>query len=263
MRARAALLALAGLAAIATAARSQTAHDVAAYLGTVRTTTGATTPVIESPMLGDSINTFGLQTLYTHVTFGDFGETPFGAERADVFGGGLFASIFGGRLGVTASAAYLAPDCPIGLVCRGNGTGGGSVTMRLANAAVGDPGGRVTSSLRAAGGWSFDAGSDRYASATVGAPIAFSAQEGRYRIAAFLSPGMAWGSVKTTELVISDFGDFMQPFDHSGARGMLSGGVGFVPDGAGVGVHIGFEKVFMTRGGAQFGAALSWSGAAR
>lgn len=263
MPARATRLALAGLAAFATAGRSQTAHDVAAYLGTVRTTTGATTPVIESPMLGDSLKTFGLQALYTHVTFGDFGDTPFGAERADVFGGGAYASVFAGRLGLTASAAYLTPDCPIGLVCRGNGTAGASATMRLANGAAGDPGGRVTLSLRAAGGWSFDAGSDRYASATVGTPLAFSAAEGRYRIAAFLAPGFAWGSVKTRELVLSDEGDFFQPFNHSGARGMLSGGVGLVPDAGGVGVHIGFEKVFMTRGGAQVGAALSWSGAAR
>lgn len=263
MSARAALLALASLAAFAAASSSQTAHDVAAYLATVRTTTGGATPVVESPMLGDSINTFGLQALYTHVTFGDFGETPFGAERADVFGGAAFASIFGGRLGLTGSAAYLAPDCPIGLVCRGNGTAGASATMRLANAAVGDPGGRVTLSLRAAGGWSFDAGSDRYTSATAGLPIAFSAAEGRYRVAAFLSPGFAWGSVKTRELVLDDEGDFFQPFDHSGARGMLSGGVGFVPDAGGVGFHIGFQRIFMTRGGAQFGAALSWSGAAR
>jgi len=244
-------------------APAQTAHDVSAYLATARSVTGSEATVVDAPMLGDTVNVFGIQALYTHVTFGDFGETPFGAERADLFGGALFGSLLGGRLGLTGSAGYLVPDCPIGIVCRGNGSAGASATMRLANAAMGDSAGRVTLSLRAAGAWSFDAGSDRYTSATVGAPIAFSAGEGNYRIAMFVSPGLAWGSLKTRLLVLEDEGSFFQPFNHSGTRGMLSGGLGFMPDRGGIGLHLGFEKVFMTRGGAQYGAAITWSGAAR
>lgn len=238
---------------------AQNVHDLSAYLGTVLTSAGAS-PIVDAPMLGDSVNVFGVEALYTHLTFGDFGSLgPIGSLRADAFGGAASTSLFGGRLGVSASAAYIVPDCPIGLECRGNGSAGGSAIIRLANAAVGDSAGRVTLSLRGAGAWSFDAGSDRYASATASTPIAFSAREGSYRIVAFAAPGFAWGSLKSRTFVNPETGE-LGPFDHSGARAMLSGGLGFVPDRAGIGVHVGFQKIFVTGAGAQYGGGLTWSG---
>jgi len=259
VRQRFLLAASAVCAVCAHPASAQNVHDLSAYLATVLTTTGAS-PVVDAPMLGDSVNVFGVQALYTHLTFGDFGDLgPVGSVRADAFGGAVEASFLGGRLGIGANAAYIVPDCPIGFECRGNASAGGSAIVRLANAAVGDSAGRVTLSVRTAGSWSFDAGSDRYASATVGAPIAFSAREGHYRILAFGAPGIAWGSLKTKTFVNPQTGE-LGPFDHSGARGMLSGGIGFLPDRAGVGVQIGFQKIFVSQAGAQYGAALTWSG---
>jgi len=240
-------------------AGAQNVHDLSAYLATALTSTGAS-PVIDAPMLGDSVNVFGVQALYTHLTFGDFGDLgPVGSVRADAFGGAASASFLGGRLGIGANAAYIVPDCPIGFECRGNASAGGSAIVRLVNAAVGDSAGRVTLSLRTAGSWSFNAGSDRYASATVGTPIAFSAREGSYRILAFGAPGIAWGSLKSKTFVNPQTGE-LGPFDHSGARGMLSGGVGFLPDRSGVGLQLGFQKIFVTGAGTQYGAALTWNG---
>lgn len=242
-------------------APGQTVHDVSAYFGSALTTTGATTPIVDLPMLGDSVNVFGVQALYTHLSFGDFGTLgPIGSVRADAFGGAAYTSVLAGRIGISANAAYIVPDCPIGLNCRGNASIGASAIVRVANAAVGDSAGHITLSFRGAGAWSFDAGSDRYASAMATTPIAFSAREGSYRIVLFGAPGVAWGSVKTRTFVSTDTGTVLEHFDHTGARGMISGGLGFVPERAGIGVDIGFQKIFVDHAGSQYGAALTWSG---
>jgi len=47
------------------------------------------------------------------------------------------------------------------------------------------------------------------------------------------------------------------PIDEHGVRGGLSGGLAFVPVRAGVGVHLGFQRIFVDHAGAQFSAALS------
>jgi hypothetical protein len=239
--------------------RAQNVHDVAAYFGSVLSTPGAAATVAEQPILGDNIDTWGLSPFYTHESLGGFGTlSPFGTVSTNVFGGSLFASILGGRLGLVATGAYINPNCPDGFACKGFATVGGTALLRLLRAPMEtDPGARVTLSLRAAGGWAFAPDSDRYASASVGVPIALSASEGAYRVVAFVSPSLVWGTFKT--LVPSADLNSLVLFDHEGVRGMLSGGLAFVPSRSGVGVHLGFQRMFVDHAGTQYSVALSWN----
>lgn len=239
--------------------RAQNVHDVAAYFGTAFSTPGAAATIAEQPISGDNINTWGIAPFYTHESLGDFGAvTPFGDVSVNVFGGSLYASVLGGRLGLVATGAYLNPRCPDGFDCKGFATAGGTALLRLLRAPIGtDSGANVTLSLRASGGWAFAPDSDRYASATVGVPIALSAAEGNYRVIAFVTPGLTWGTLKT--LVPNANLDSLVLFHHDGVRGMISGGVAVVPSRSGVGVHLGFQRIFVDHAGTQFSVALSWN----
>jgi hypothetical protein len=247
------------LLTLAAPLRAQNVHDVAAYFGTIFSTPGAAATIAEQPILGDNIDTWGITPFYTHESFGDFGAvTPFGGVSANVFGGSLYASLFSGRLGLVATGAYIDPRCPEGFDCKGFATAGGTALLRMLRAPIGtDPGSNVTLSLRAAGGWAFAPDSDRYVSASVGLPIALSAVEGSYRIVAFVTPGLTWGTLRT--LVPNASLDSLVRFHHDGVRGMLSGGIAFVPSREGVGVHLGFQRIFVDHAGTQFSAALSWN----
>jgi hypothetical protein len=248
------------LLAIASSARAQNVKDFAAYFGSIFTTTGAAATMAEQPMLGDSTNIWGLAPNYTHESLGDFGTAgAFGDVSANVYGGSLYASFLHGRLGLMATGGYINPSCRDGFDCKGFATVGGSVLYRLLRNSVTSDygGGRFTMSLRAAGGYAFAPDSDRYVSASVGVPLALSAPEGSYRIVGFLTPGFTWGSLKT--VLLESGGSVIVPIDEHGVRGVLSGGVGFVPSGAGVGLHLGFQRIFVDHAGTQFSAALSWN----
>jgi hypothetical protein len=238
---------------------AQNVHDVAAYFGTAFSTPGAAATIAEQPILGDNIDTWGIAPFYTHESLGDFGAvTPSGDVSVNVLGGSLYASLFSGRLGLVATGAYINPSCPDGFDCKGFATAGGAALYRLLRAPIGsDSGANVTLSLRASGGWAFAPDSDRYASASVGVPIALSAAEGSYRVVAFVTPGLTWATLKT--LVPNANLDSLVLFHHDGVRGMLSGGVAFVPSRAGVGVHLGFQRIFVDHAGTQFSVALSWN----
>lgn len=248
------------LLVVAIPARAQTVHDLAAYFGTAYTT-GIEAPHVEQPMLGDQWNVWGVHAFYTHLSFGDFGGasgTGVPSATGNAYGGSVSASFLEGTLGVTAMGGYLVRSCPADVACAGFTVVGGNALYRLLRAPIaGDSDSRVTVSLRAAGGWAFAPDSDRYYSFNVGIPIALSAPEGsNYRIVGFLTPGLTGASLKT---VTFDAGGSPTPFHHDGTRGMLSGGVGFVPTRAGVGLDLGFQKIFVDHSGTQFSASLTWN----
>lgn len=259
-RMRRTLSVLAALSLATIPARAQTVHDVAAYFGTAYTT-GIEIPRVEQPMLGDNNSVWGMHAFYTHESYGDFGTLQglaAGNVSGNAFGASASASFLDGRLGLSAMGGYLVPSCPSGVTCNGFASAGGSAIFRLLRAPIStDSGGRVTLSLRASAAWAFAPDSDRYVSATVGTPIAFSAPEGRnYRVVGFVTPGLAWATVKT---LVPNFADSLVVFHHDGVRGMISGGVGFMPTGSGVGVSVGVQKIFVSHCGAQFGATLTWN----
>jgi hypothetical protein len=248
------------LLAFSSPARAQNVHDFSAYFGSIFTTTGAAAVMAEQPMLGDSTNIWGLAPLYTHESFGDFGGGgAFGDVSANVYGGSIYASFLRGRLGLTATGGYIDPKCLDGVDCTGFATIGGSLLYRLLRTSVVSDyeGGRFTMSLRVAGGYAFAPDSDRYVSASAGIPLAFSAPEGTCRIVGFLTPGFTWGSLKT--VLLESGGNVIAPIDEHGVRGVLSGGVAFVPSAAGVGLHLGFQRIFVDHAGTQYSAALSWN----
>ena len=252
--------ALSILLLVSNRASGQTVHDLASYFGTAYTT-GIEIPRVEQPMLGDKLDTWGLHAFYTHESYGDFG-TLAGAAAGNVsgnaFGASASASFLDGRFGVSAMGGYLVPSCPTGVTCSGFASAGGSAIFRLVRAPLeGDSGSRITLSLRGSGAWAFAPDSDKYVSATVGLPIAFSAPEGRtHRVVGFVTPGLAWASVKT---LTPNANDSLVVFHHDGVRGMVSGGLGFMPTGSGVGISVGVQKIFVSHGGAQFGATLTWN----
>jgi hypothetical protein len=244
--------------ALPLAAHAQSVHDAAAYLGTAFTT-GIDAPRVEQPMLGDTTNVWGVHAFYTHIGFGLF--QPFntiGPVKANAFGGAVSTSLLSGRLGLAVMGGYLSPSCSAGETCNGFADIGGDALFRILRAPIEtDSAARITVSLRGATGWAFAPDSDKYVSATVGLPIAFSAPEGRgHRIVGFVTPGLAWGTVKT---LVPNFADSLVVFHHDGVSGMLSGGVAYLPTASGVGLSLGFQKLFVSNAGTQFSAALTWN----
>jgi hypothetical protein len=77
-----------------------------------------------------------------------------------------------------------------------------------------------------------------------GVPIALVAGGPTLKVAPFLTPAVGWGRV-------SDSGDSV-----NGARFLLGGGVAFQSLTSGVGVNVGFQKVFIDGGDTMFGISL-------
>jgi hypothetical protein len=127
-------------------------------------------------------------------------------------------------------------------------------------------GSRVTVSLRsAAAGSGTDGNYVKYVSATAGLPIAISAPAGTYRIVGFLTPGITWASVKAPGFIVppSRPDTISQiigggSFQHDGGSGMLSGGLGLAPSTSGLGMSLGFQRIFVRRARTQFGATLTY-----
>jgi hypothetical protein len=258
IRSAAALL----LVTVAGPVQAQDAHGVAAYFGTAFTT-GGEAPHVEQPVLGDNVDTWGLHAFYSHQSASYWGAPdPFGAFHVNAFGGSVSASFLAGRLGLEGTGGRYTFSCAPGIDCKDGVMGGGSALFRLLRAPLSfDSGSRVTMSLRGAAAWSGTGGSDyKYVSATAGIPIALSAAEGTYRVVGFLTPGITWASVKAPVRVLTQFGSINTgSFEHDGTRGMLSGGIGVVPSVNGIGLSLGFQRIFVRQARTQFGVTLTWN----
>ena len=241
---------------------AQNVHDVAAYFGTAFST-AIESPRVEQPMLGDSVNVWGLHPFYTRQSANYWGvPDPFGAFGVSGFGGSISSSFFTGRLGLEAMGGYYAFSCDPGVSCKGGFAGGGSALYRLLRAPmVFRSGSRLTVSLRSGAAWSGAGRADyKYASVTAGLPIALSAPAGAYRVVGFLTPGITWASLKALRLVYTQFGTLnIGSFEHDGTAGLLSGGLGLIPSANGIGVSLGFQRVFVRRARTEFGATLTWN----
>jgi hypothetical protein len=245
--------------------RAQNVHDVAAYFGTALTS-GIEPARVEQPMLGDNVNVWALHPFYSHQSASYWGSSdPFGPFGVNAFGVSVSTSILAGRLGVEAMGGYLSF---FSCACTNGFSGGGSALLRIWRAPF--PfisGSRVTVSLRSAvAGSGTDANYAKYVSATVGLPIAISKQVGAYRVVGFLTPGIAWASVKAPGFIVPPSKPDTIPqiigggsFQHDGGSGMLSGGLGLAPSTRGVGISLGFQRIFVRRARSQLGAAISWN----
>jgi hypothetical protein len=262
---RTSALAAALLAILAAPLGAQNVHDVAAYFGTALTS-GIEPPGVEQPMLGDNVNVWTLNPFYSHQSASYWGSSdPFGAFGVNAFGGSVSTSILAGRVGIEAMGGYLSFSC--GSRCTGGFTGGGSALLRVLHAPL--PfisGSRVTVSLRsAAAGSATDGNYVKYVSATAGLPIAISAPASTYRIVGFLTPGITWASVKAPGFIMppSRPDTISQiigggSYQHDGGSGMLSGGLGLAPSTSGLGMSLGFQRIFVRRARTQFGATLTY-----
>jgi hypothetical protein len=67
------------------------------------------------------------------------------------------------------------------------------------------------------------------------------------QVVSFLAPGFGYGRLAE--------GDE----NESGTRAALGGGVGLLNIGGGLGVNLGFRKIFLEEAPTQWGLGLSWS----
>ena len=230
------LAALASLAAARPAA-AQDFGDIAAFVGLVTTPVGSLPPLPLTPPIADGAvpPRFDLR----------YGRWKFDGDDAaqHTVGAGLRFGAGGGQGSLTAS--YMTCDGCDGAVGLG---------LELTAALVQPTGGQssafsvgVRPSLGVARSFG-DAEGTSY-SASLGLPIGLHVRSaGGAEFVPFVIPGFGYGGV-------SGDGE-----SESGTRFMLGGGVGVANLSGGLGVHVGFQKIFLEDAPTQFGVGLSFGG---
>lgn len=197
------------------------------------------------------------------------------------FGAGVDIPAGNATLGFTAGVQDFA--CPdeedYGFVvltydCKKSFMGGASFGMPLVTSAMGDQGATVGLGLQATVGYgtgddliglTMDDGTTTESfsasvsglSATLGVPLSLVAKSGGISVVPHLTPRFGWGRA-TMKLEDSTNPSANEEETESGTRFMLSGGVGVFFQG-GLGLTLGFQKVFIEDASATIGLGVSWN----
>ena len=235
-------LKVAGVAfvAIAPVASAQSEKDVAAYFALMATPHGSL-PAVASPLMaGEARTGAALDVRYGRYSFdgSDVAINTIGL-------GGNFAVGERGRAGVMLGRT----SCD---ECDGQIMAGVDYSMNLFSRPVGAS---TTSSLNigmhpAIGYGQMD---DLVADATalsfaVDIPVSYAVgTKTGMQFVSFLAPGMGYGRMSANDESLS------------GTRTSLGGGVALLNIGNGLGVNLGFRKVFLEEAPTQWGLGMSWS----
>lgn len=158
--------------------------------------------------------------------------------------------------------------------CRQAYMGGASIDLPLVRSTVGDQGAGLNLGLQVTAGYGLgnevvkakmDDGVNRESitismngtSATFGLPVSLVAKSGNFNIVPHITPRFGWGSAKM-KIEASDDPTLNDEDTESGTRFMLGGGVGVYFQN-GVGVTLGFQKVFIEDGSATIGLGVTWA----
>jgi hypothetical protein len=228
-------------------ALGQDEGDFAAFFALLLTPIGALPPLVRAPMLQGGPVGGAFHARYGHYEI-------FGSEVAihNIGVGGDFPAGTG-RMGATL--AFQMCDG-----CDGTLMFGLDYTAPLLQRAIGaDPAvpgaSTVSVALSPSVGVARPLDSDAdatFMSAAVGLPVSLAAPVGRSaQLVPFVTPGFGFG-------LISSAGE-----TESGVRFMLGGGLGIARIGPGIGVTLGFQKIFIEDGPTQWGVGLTWHNAPR
>ena len=235
-----------GIAAIvggvAEPARGQDQGDVAAFFALLLTPTGALPPVVRAPMLQGAPDGSTFQARY--------GRYEFDGADQTIHNIGLGADLRAGAGWTGVTVALQTCDG-----CDGTILLGLDYTTPLVQLPIGaDQTVRNTSVLSVAltpsAGLSRPLDSDAnvfFISGSVALPVSISTQfRGATQLVPFLAPGFGIG-------LIAGEGD-----TESGVRFMLGGGLGVAGLGPGLGITVGFQKIFIEGGPTQWGLGLTF-----
>jgi len=208
--------------------------DAAAYAALLSTPIAGVAPLASPTMTNQPQLKIGVDASY--------GRIGFGGGSINGYLGSLTIPMGDGRLAV--SGGYQAASCES---CSGNSIFGVRYEHGL-TALV------HSEATRLELGSQFGVGFAKPSDATVvagsiGVPLSLAQRAGRTTVVAFATPAVGIGAITAG-------GD-----TESGARFLLGGGVGVLDIAPGVGLHVGFQKVFIDGGKTMLGAGLSWTGA--
>ena len=235
-------LAGAAMVAFASTASAQSEKDVAAYLALMSTPHGSM-PAVTSPLMaGEARTGAALDVRYGRYSFegSDVTTSTFGI-------GGNFAAGERGRVGIMLGRS--AADCDD---CEATMMGGIDYNMSLFSRPVGAS---TTSSLHVGLNPEFGYGKIDEGDADVNAmsfalnvPVSYAyGLKSGMQIVSFLAPGMGYGRLSQDSESLS------------GTRTSLGGGIGLLNIGNGLGVNLGFRKVFLEEAPTQWGLGMSWN----
>ena len=250
-RARSVVAAWLGIAAVFSAVarptRAQSEGDFAAFAALILTPIGALPPVVRAPMMQGGPLGSGLHVRYGHYEFD--GSEP--AIHNIGVGGDFEAGT--GRTGVTVG--FQTCDG-----CDGTLMLGFDYTAPLLQRVIGATatpsntstlGVAVSPSLGVARTLGSDANTTLF-SVSVGLPVSLAARLAEHaQLVPFITPGFGFGMASGNGQT------------DSGVRFVLGGGVGVANVGPGVGLTLGFQRVFIEGGPTQWGLGFTWHGPAK
>ena len=234
---------VAGVAMVAfasQAASAQSEKDIAAYAALMSTPHGALPAVASSLMTGEARTGAALDVRYGRYSVeglaGDVAVSTIGLGGNFAVGAGRLGLMLGRQTmeDVDGSTMMAGVDYSMSLFSRPVGT---STTSSL------------NIGLHPAFGYGKDSEGDGNAmSLAVDVPVSYAmGTKTGMQFVGFLAPGMGYGR--------SDDGiDAL-----SGTRTSLGGGVALLNIGNGLGVNLGFRKVFLEEAPTQWGLGMSWS----
>ncbi len=226
-------VAAAALVVSASSASAQDAGDAAAFVALVGTPYGALPAVAAQSNAG-----FALDVRY--------GRYSFDALNVDVntIGLGGNFNVGSGRMGVMLGRSTVKD------VDGSTNMLGIDYNRSLMSAPVGASTSSTFSlGLHPAFGYGNDSESDlNTMSFAVDMPLAFNVgMKNGMQVVSFVAPGFGYGRMSDGTL------------SESGTRAALGGGIGLQNIGGGLGVNLGFRKIFLDEAPTQWGLGMSWS----
>ena len=235
-------LAGAAMVAFASTASAQSEKDVAAYLALMSTPHGSMPSVASPLMAGEARTGAALDVRYGRYSFdgSDVTTSTFGI-------GGNFAAGERGRLGIMLGRS--AADCAN---CEATMMAGVDYSRSLFSRPVGAS---TTSSLNVGINPEFGYGKIDEGDADVNAmsfalnvPVSYAyGLKSGMQIVTHVAPGLGYGRLSAEDESLS------------GTRTSLGGGIGLLNIGKGLGVNLGFRKVFLEEAPTQWGLGMSWN----
>ena len=239
-------LAGAAMVAFASQASAQSEKDVAAYLALMSTPHGAL-PAVASPLMAGEARTGAA----LDVRYGRYSFDGSDVSTSTIGVGGNFAAGERGRVGIMLGrSAQSCDDCATAMMA------GVDYSTSLFSRPVGAS---TTSSLNVGlhpalgygkisqeeAGVEFDMNAMSFA-LDIPVSYAFGMKSGM-QIVTHVAPGMGYGRLSANDESLS------------GTRTSLGGGIGLLNIGNGLGVNLGFRKVFLEEAPTQWGLGMSWN----